>query len=207
MFVAIVSVALLACRSLVFATNASARSGDQEDYLPSFVGEVTAIDGLTLTVDATDKNTYTVDASDAKVVKGFLGYWAQPSAFSNIEITDTVTIIGALEGTLISATDIAANKTPKKEEATTTDEVVKKTIEESATTTGDTTLLIDDTASSTATSSSSFVDNVYDSVVGIVQSITDTIFGTTTPEATTTDEVATTTEVTIVEEVATSTAL
>jgi hypothetical protein len=80
---------------------------------PAIVGVVKEINGTSLTLIARDNNTYTVDASDAKVVTGFFGFWAKPSLFSNIQVADTLTIKGDINGSSISATDIADNKTPK----------------------------------------------------------------------------------------------
>ena len=82
-------------------------------HSPVTVGILTEIDGTNLTVLARDNNTYKVYAGNAKIVTGFLGYWSKPSSLSNMQVTDTLTILGETDNLSIIASEVAHNKTPK----------------------------------------------------------------------------------------------
>ena len=95
------------------ATHATSGNSLNKKHSPAIVGVVTGINGTNITVTGRDNNTYTVDASGATVVTGFLGHFAKPSSFSNIQVTDILTIKGKINGYSIHAKEIADNKTPK----------------------------------------------------------------------------------------------
>ena len=95
------------------ATHATSGNSLNKKYPLAIVGIVTGINGTNIIVTGRDNNTYTVDASVATVVTGFLGHFAKPSSFSNIQVTDTLTIKGKINGYSIHAKEIADNKTPK----------------------------------------------------------------------------------------------
>lgn len=180
-----------------FATHSFAET----NHSSAIVGVVTEINGTTLSVLARDNNTYTVNAGDAKVVKGFLGFWAKPSAFSNIEVTDTLTIKGDIDGTTINATEIADNKTPKNIQTearskqtpsildtvinavtggtTTTPDISSSTSSTIATSTDVNT---ESEASTTATTTS-IIENVINTVGDTIQNIVNTVTGTSSSSA------------------------
>ncbi len=171
---------------------------------PAIVGVVTEINGSSLTLIARDNNTYTVDASDAKVVKGFLGFWSKPSSFSNIQVTDTLTVKGDVNGSSISATDIADNKTPKNAQSdartnktpsildtvinavtggtTTTPDTSSSTPETASTTASSTDVIVNNEASTTSTttaSTTSITDNVINAISDTIQNVVNAVTGGT----------------------------
>ena len=196
-----------------FATHSFAET----NHSSAIVGVVTEINGTTLSVLARDNNTYTVNAGDAKVVKGFLGFWAKPSAFSNIEVTDTLTIKGDIDGTTINATEIADNKTPKNIQIEAKSQKAPSLIEKAInlvtgkTTEPDASSTTPDTASSTATTTATSTDaggeseasttatttsiiaNVINTVGDTIQNIVNTVTGTssTSPDSNAGDAPAT----------------
>ncbi len=82
-------------------------------YGRGIYGEVTAIDGTTITVDAfsrpdTSTTTYTVDASDATV-------WLRgaTTTVSDIEVGNNIMVSGTLDGTNVTATAIRDGMPPR----------------------------------------------------------------------------------------------
>ncbi len=78
---------------------------------PALFGEVTAVNGSSLTVEGgiargAATTTYTIDASNAKITKGF-GRGAQTIGVSSIAVGDRVAVIGTISGTNIAATAIS----------------------------------------------------------------------------------------------------
>ncbi len=184
-----------------FASSSFAES----KHSPAIVGVVTEINGTSLTLIARDNNTYAVDAGDAKVVKGFLGFWSKPSSFSNIQVTDTLTVKGDVNGSSISATDIADNKTPKNAQGdartnktpsiidtvinavtggttTTPDTSSSSTPETASTTASSTDVIVNNEASTTSTttaSTTSIADNVINAVSYTIQNVVNAVTGGT----------------------------
>lgn len=71
---------------------------------PGVFGQVTAINGTTITITDTDSRnstTYTVDASNASVTKN-----GSASSLSNIAVSDTVMVQGTVNGNSVIATSI-----------------------------------------------------------------------------------------------------
>lgn len=67
---------------------------------PGVMGKVTAVNGSTLTITNTDGTSYTVDASAAKVSK------TTDITVSDIQIGDTVGVMGTLSGSSVKAVHI-----------------------------------------------------------------------------------------------------
>ena len=87
---------------------------------PITAGNVSAINGATLTVTTKSNVTYTVDASNAKILAG----QNATATIANIVVGDSVVVQGAVNGTNVTATTIIdrvkpvdnsnASTTPKK---------------------------------------------------------------------------------------------
>jgi len=73
---------------------------------PAVRGKVTAISGTTLTVANASSTVFTVDASNATVMKIVAGAKAAASTVSAIQTGDTVSVMGTLSGTSVTATSI-----------------------------------------------------------------------------------------------------
>jgi len=69
---------------------------------PITAGNVSAINGATLTVTTKSNVTYTVDASNAKIIAG----QNATATISNIVVGDSVVVQGAVNGTHVTATTI-----------------------------------------------------------------------------------------------------
>ncbi len=107
-------VAIMSISFIGFISYSFASVNKDKNRPPVIVGIVSEINGTNIVMIGRDKNTYTVDASNATVVSGFLGFWAKPSSFSNIQVTDTLTVKGKIQDYSIFATEIADNKTQKR---------------------------------------------------------------------------------------------
>lgn len=185
-WVAVLLVSLMgfAGYSLAFANS---RSVAEQKASPSIVGVVTDISGANLTIIARDNNTYQVDAGSATVITGFIGPWSKPSSLSDIQVTDTLTVIGDVNGSLINAERIAHNKTPQTALANNpkfASELASKSSPASVPQT-----IPADTVTSTPTegTSTGIIGAVKETVGTVVDKILDFITGTTT-SATSSDQ-------------------
>ncbi len=156
------------------------------------VGVVTGINGTTLTVVTRNNATYSVDADNADVVTGFLGFWAKPSSFSNIQVTDTLTVKGDVSGSSIIAIDIADNKTPSN--ALSEESLKPSPTDATSTQTNSDTQNLNEQASSTNSDASS---TILDTLQGIVNNVVAGVFsGTSIGTSTTVDVTSTSTNYT-----------
>ena len=72
---------------------------------PGMIGTVASVSGTTLTITGKDGTTYTVDASAAAITKG-MGTSASTLAFSDIQVGDTVAVLGTFNGSTVTATKV-----------------------------------------------------------------------------------------------------
>jgi Domain of unknown function (DUF5666) len=73
---------------------------------PGVHGEITAINGTTLTVKGMNSETYTVDASDAEIRVFTEGEGLDDASVSDLRVGDTVGVRGSIDGTNVDASDI-----------------------------------------------------------------------------------------------------
>lgn len=106
----------------IFANITDLVSNDKEEQFVSvensplsIVGLVTEINNNSIIVYARDNSLYNVDLSNAKIVSGYIGYYAKPSSFSEIKITDYVTVVFENEpyNSKIVAREVAYRRTPE----------------------------------------------------------------------------------------------
>lgn len=79
---------------------------------PGIHGEITAINGSTLSVQAVNGTTYTVDASDAEVRKFTEGEGLDDVTLGDLTVGDTIGVRGAVDGETVVATDIMSGDRP-----------------------------------------------------------------------------------------------
>lgn len=75
-------------------------------YKPDVSGKVTAVNGMQITVLATNGTTYVVDGTNAKFRTPKDEVASSQYTWSNIKVGDTVWIKGAISGTTVNATSI-----------------------------------------------------------------------------------------------------
>jgi hypothetical protein len=75
-------------------------------------GEITDIDGKTLTVKGLNGTTYRVLAGDAEVRMFTLGAGLDDSSLRDLKVGDTIGVRGGVEGTTVTATDIMSGDRP-----------------------------------------------------------------------------------------------
>ena len=117
-----------------------------------------------------------------------------PLQFSDIQVGDKIIVQGTLDDDTftalrvidfsIASSTIVASSTEELASTTPATPDVSTTTEDVASS----------TATTTATTTPSFVDNMINTIEDTIQTVIDFVTGSSTPEATTTDEVATTTE-------------